>query len=83
MYQPTYVKGDLVHIPADVYLFQQRSEPDGVHISIPLKKTKKPQVGIFMGWERTKKGKSFARVMCCDTTWLVDAPNINWMENQC
>ena len=76
----TYTTGDLVQIPAEVYLFKL-IEGQIAHPLIPTIKTKKPQVGIFMGYKTSEAGKRYVRVMCSDKTWYVEPTNINWVDN--
>lgn len=68
-------KGDLVHIPAEVYLFQCRSEREAPLFNENWKvtrKTKEPQLGIFLKYANEKSGV----VVLNDGEWVIDARHI-------
>ena len=64
-------KGDLIHIPAEVYLFQSRPIREAPFFNENWKitrKTREPQLGIFLKYANEKS----AVVVLNDGEWVVD-----------
>tara|TARA_R100001594_G_scaffold135323_1_gene176977 strand:- start:191 stop:478 length:288 start_codon:yes stop_codon:yes gene_type:complete len=64
-------KGDLIHIPAEVYLFQSRPIRESPFFNENWKitrKTREPQLGIFLKYANEKS----AVVVLNDGEWVVD-----------
>ena len=74
-------KGDLVHIPAEVYLFQSRPVRDATFFNENWKvtrKTREPQLGIFLKYANEKSGV----VVLSDGEWVIDARHIYPAETE-
>jgi hypothetical protein len=72
-------KGDLVHIPAEVYLFQSRPIRNAPYFNQNWKvtrKTKEPQLGIFLRYANEKSGV----VVLNDGEWVIDIRHIYLAE---
>jgi hypothetical protein len=70
-----YIKGDLVHVPSEVYLFQSNDIRKGSYFSENWKvtrKTESPQLGIFLEFS----GERAAVVVLPDGEWIIDARHI-------
>jgi hypothetical protein len=68
-------KGDLVHIPSQVYLFKTCSFKNSTLFNEDWKvtrKTKEPQLGIFIKYTNEKSGL----VVLNDGEWVIDARHI-------
>ena len=64
-------KGDLVHIPAEVYLFQSRPVREAPFFNENWKVTRKthqPQLGIFLKYANEKT----AIIVLNDGEWVID-----------
>jgi hypothetical protein len=71
----SYAKGDLVHVPSEVYLFRSANEKKVSLFSEDWKvtrRTKTPQLGIF----REFSGEKAAVIVLPDGEWVVDARHI-------
>mgnify|MGYP003133732658 CR=1 FL=1 len=67
----SFAKGDLVHIPAEVYLFQPRPIREAPFFNQNWKvtrKTNEPQLGIFLKYANEKS----VVVVLNDGEWVID-----------
>ena len=69
-------RGDLVRIPADTCLIQDRNE---LSIIDKYHYTKAPKVGIFICYERGEDVKVFIG----NEYWIVNSKDINYVEAAC
>ena len=69
-------RGDLVRIPADTCLIQDRNE---LSIIDKYHYTKTPKIGIFICYERGEDVKVFVG----NEYWIVNSKDVNYMEAAC
>ena len=78
-----YKTGDLVHIPAHVHLYgsiENRKQP--VLFSIPLKVTKKPELGIFLKIVSNGiRENNMAEIALGDNIWRIEVKDLSWVKN--
>tara|TARA_Y100000592_G_C5272028_1_gene222289 strand:+ start:32 stop:307 length:276 start_codon:yes stop_codon:yes gene_type:complete len=76
-----FSKGDLVHIPAEVYLFQTNPCAKRPHFNQDWKTTRKtdhPQLGIFLKYANEKS----VIVVLNDGEWVIDLRYVYPAETQ-
>jgi hypothetical protein len=69
-------KGDLIRIPSDTCLVQDRNE---LSIIDKYVYTKFPQIGIFMSYDRGEDIKVFIN----NDYWIVNSKDVRYVEAAC